>query len=346
MTGVADATDEAATRAVVAQAIARFGRIDGVIHSAGVAGGGIIQMKKTDVAAAVLAPKVYGSRILARVFRDQKLDFMLLCSSMASLVGGFGQVDYCSANAYLDTFARAFTRETGTFTVAINWNAWREVGMAVDTSVPEDLRESLKGAMMSSGITNREGIDAFERILAHATEAQIAISPNDLNMLAIAMTISEDEKLTAGMARPAAAKSSSGAPAPVAKASSYHPRPPLPTPYVPPSNDVEKQICVVWQDLLGIDKVGVNDNFFELGGHSLLAINVMARVNQALNTDVPVAKLYDGLTVAFLAAAIAPQETQGEPEQDGETDDRRRDRARRQREQQARRRGMREMSRT
>jgi hypothetical protein len=78
----------------------------------------------------------------------------------------------------------------------------------------------------------------------------------------------------------------------------------------------------------------------------LLAINVMARVNQALNTDVPVAKLYDGLTVAFLAAAIAPQETQGEPEQDGETDDRRRDRARRQREQQARRRGMREMSRT
>jgi acyl transferase domain-containing protein len=346
MTGVADATDEAATRAVVEQAIARFGRIDGVIHSAGVAGGGIIQMKKTDVAAAVLAPKVYGSRILARAFRDQKLDFLLLCSSMASLVGGFGQVDYCSANAYLDTFARAFARETGTFTVAVNWNAWREVGMAVDTSVPEDLRESLKGAVMSSGIPNREGIDAFERILARATESQIAISPNDLGILAIAMAIPEEEKVSAPVARPAAEQSSGAASAPSAKASSYHPRPPLPTPYVPPTSEVEKQLCAIWQDLLGIDKVGVNDNFFELGGHSLLAISVMARVNKTLNTDVPVAKLYDGLTVAFLAAAIAPQEQQAEPEQDAESDERRRDRARRQREQQARRRGMREMSRT
>ena len=347
VTGVADATDEAATRAVVEQAIARFGRIDGVIHSAGVAGGGIIQMKKTDVAAAVLAPKVYGSRILARIFRDQKLDFMLLCSSMASLVGGFGQVDYCSANAYLDTFARAYARETGTFTVAVNWNAWREVGMAVDTNVPEDLRESLKGSMMSSGITNREGIDAFERILTRATDAQIAISPNDLNMLAIAMTIPEEEKLTAGVARPASEKgSSSAAAAPVAAASSYHPRPPLPTPYVPPATDAEKQICAIWQDLLGIDKVGINDNFFELGGHSLLAITVMARVNQVLHTDVPVARLYDGLTVAFLAAAIAPEEKAAEPEPEADGEERRRDRARRQREQQARRRGMREMSRT
>jgi acyl transferase domain-containing protein len=345
MTGAADVADEAATRAVVEQAIARFGRIDGVIHSAGVAGGGIIQMKKSDVAAAVLAPKVQGSRVLARVFADRKLDFMALCSSMTSLVGGFGQVDYCSANAYLDTFARAFARETGTFTVAINWNAWREVGMAVDTSVPEDLRASLKGAMMSSGISNREGIDAFERILAHATEAQIAISPNDLSMLAVAMAIPEDEKVSAAAVRPAAESASASAAA-APKAASYHPRPPLPTPYVPPSNEVEKQICAIWQDSLGIDKVGVHDNFFELGGHSLLAISVMARVNQTLKSEIPVAKLYDGLTVAFLAAAIAPQEKQAEPEQDAESDERRRDRARRQREQQARRRGMREMTRT
>jgi hypothetical protein len=115
---------------------------------------------------------------------------------------------------------------------------------------------------------------------------------------------------------------------------------------VAPATDVQKQICAVWQELLGIDKVGINDNFFELGGHSLLAINVMARVNQTLKTDIPVAKLYDGLTVAFLAAAAAPTEQQAAPAQDEDDEERRRDRARRQREQQARRRGMREMTRT
>jgi hypothetical protein len=70
-------------------------------------------------------------------------------------------------------------------------------------------------------------------------------------------------------------------------------------------------------------------------------------VNQALKTDIPVARLYDGLTVSFLAGLVAPQEQAAAPEPDSESDERRRDRARRQREQQARRRGaMREMSRT
>jgi acyl transferase domain-containing protein len=342
MTGAADVADEAATRAVVAEALQRFGRIDGVIHAAGVAGGGVIQLKKRAVAAAVLAPKVHGSRVLARVFADQKLDFLLLCSSMASLVGGFGQVDYCAANAYLDTFAHQYTQQTGTFAVAVNWNAWREVGMAVDTSVPEDVRESLRGAMLSSGITNAEGIEAFERILALAAENQVAVSPNDLAMLGLAAALPDDEKLAA----PAAGASDAPSAAPSARSSTYHPRPPLPTPYAAPSSDAEKTICGVWQDLLGIEPVGVNDNFFDLGGHSLLAVRVMMQVNQILKTDIPVAKLYDGLTVAFLAGLVEPAGQEARSEQEQQSDEQRRDRARRQREQQARRRGMREMTRT
>ena len=68
----------------------------------------MIQLKKRDAAAAVLAPKVTGARILARVFRDQPPDFMVLCSSLAGIVGGVGQVDYCAANAYLDSFASQY----------------------------------------------------------------------------------------------------------------------------------------------------------------------------------------------------------------------------------------------
>jgi acyl transferase domain-containing protein len=351
MVADADVVDESRMRQAVTAARDRFGSINGVIHSAGIAGGGMIQLKKRDVAAAVLAPKVYGARVLARIFRDQPLDFMLLCSSMASLLGGVGQVDYCGANAYLDTFARQYGAETGTFTVSVNWNAWREVGMAVDTSVPEDLRESLKGAMLSSGITNHEGVEAFRRILARSTEAQIAVSPNDLGLLSAGAVLREDEKFSAGE-RPSTSGSTEVAQATSAPPATGagHPRPALQTPFVAPRNGLETKLCAIWQELLGIDRIGVEDNFFELGGHSLLAIRVMARLNETLKTDIPVAKLYDGLTVAFLAGVA--QETGGEKADaaqpdDSDGDDRRRDRARRQREQQARRReAMREMTRT
>src|SRR5207344_1049641 len=65
--GAADVMDEAAMRAVVDLAYAQFGRIDGVIHAAGVAGGGMIQLKTAAIADPVLAPKVTGTQVLERV---------------------------------------------------------------------------------------------------------------------------------------------------------------------------------------------------------------------------------------------------------------------------------------
>src|SRR5205823_11872086 len=138
--------------------------VDGVIHSAGVAGGGIMQMKPADVAANVLAPKVAGTQVLAKVFEGISLDFFVLCSSMTSLIGGGGQVDYCAANAYLDAFARYHAQRTGTFTVAINWDAWRQVGMAVDTAVPDDMARR-RAAVMERAIAPEEGVEVFARIL-------------------------------------------------------------------------------------------------------------------------------------------------------------------------------------
>jgi len=56
------------------------------------------------------------------------------------VLGGFGQVDYCAANAFLDEFAHRNTSINGQFTVAINWDTWQEVGMAVNTAVPDELK--------------------------------------------------------------------------------------------------------------------------------------------------------------------------------------------------------------
>ena len=126
-----DVADAAQVEEAVAAVRERFGAIHGVIHAAGLAGGGVIQLKAPHIAAAVLAPKRRGTRCLEAALRGTPLDFMVLCSSTIALAGGLGQVDYCAANSFLDAFAHAAAAAGGPPTVSINWGAWEEVGMAV-----------------------------------------------------------------------------------------------------------------------------------------------------------------------------------------------------------------------
>lgn len=126
----ADVTDEDDMRGLVALTLARFGQLNGVVHAAGIAGGGLIQLRKREDAARVFAPKLKGAQILETICEGLRLDFLVLCSSLSSVVGRPGQVDYCAANAFLDAFARSHHRRHGTFTVAINWGQWQQLGMA------------------------------------------------------------------------------------------------------------------------------------------------------------------------------------------------------------------------
>ena len=88
-----------------------------------------------------------------------------------------------------------------------------------------------------------------------------------------------------------------------------HPRPDLATPYTAPRTEAEKAVVAIWQEVLGVDRIGVDDDFFALGGHSLLATRLMARVRQLFSVDVPLLRLFETRTVASLAASIA--ETRG-----------------------------------
>jgi acyl transferase domain-containing protein len=295
LVAVADAGNLAEMQQVVVDARARFGSIHGVIHSAGVAGGGMLQRKTWDAATRVLSPKIGGVHVLETLFDGHHLDFLVLCSSLSALFGGFGQIDYCAANAFLDAFAHsARARRVARKTISVNWDTWQEVGMAVDTPVPPELaaarEESLK-----AGLTNAEGIQVFTEVLSRAAP-QVVICTRDLQMRVSA-------------ARPADPGRPVSTPAPAAVA---HPRPALDTQYRAPAHEVESVVAAVWEEMLGVSPVGVDDDFFALGGHSLLAIQVLSRLREAFQLDIAVHVLFDNPTVATLAAHIQQElETSG-----------------------------------
>jgi NAD(P)-dependent dehydrogenase (short-subunit alcohol dehydrogenase family)/acyl carrier protein len=293
----ADVADPAAMRVVVATAEQRFGAVHGVVHAAGVPGGGLLQVKNREVSERVLAPKVRGALVLAEIFAGTPLDFFALTSSITVLLPQVGQADYVAANAFLDAFAAERAR-TGEAAVSVNWDAWRETGMAVSTEVPEEWK-ARRQESLAQGLASREGVEAFRRILASGLP-QVVVSTLDLetrqaeNDPLVSLAALEESAL----ATPALA--------------SAHPRPALATAYVQPQSDLERNIAAVWQEILGVEPVGLYDNFFELGGNSLAGLRLVQRLRERLGAGLSEVSLYEAPTVGTLARMIAAQAPQGE----------------------------------
>jgi acyl transferase domain-containing protein len=83
-----------------------------------------------------------------------------------------------------------------------------------------------------------------------------------------------------------------------------HPRPAVTGSYVAPENDLEQRLADIWQELLGIDRVGVRDNFFELGGHSLLLTRLIARLRETFDVDLPLQDVFERSTIVELADVV------------------------------------------
>ncbi|WP_348705006.1 amino acid adenylation domain-containing protein, partial [Tenacibaculum sp. 190524A02b] len=77
--------------------------------------------------------------------------------------------------------------------------------------------------------------------------------------------------------------------------------------FVAPRNKTEEQLVAIWQNLLGIEKIGIHDNFFELGGHSLLATRLVSMIRKVQGIEISIQSVFEHATISDLATHISTQ---------------------------------------
>jgi len=77
--------------------------------------------------------------------------------------------------------------------------------------------------------------------------------------------------------------------------------------YIPPGNEVEADLCLIWQELLGVERVGLADNFFDLGGHSLLITRLAARIAEVFQVGISLQEAFTTQNLGELANLIEVQ---------------------------------------
>src|SRR6185436_7626494 len=146
----------------------------GIIHAAGILDDGLLSQQSLERFNQVAAPKIYGAWNLHVLSREAPLDFFVMFSSAATLLGSPGQGNYSAANAFLDGLAH-YRNAAGLPGLSINWGPWAEVGLAA----LEERGEKLAQQGINS-LTPREGVNVFGQLLKSSTPPQVMVMALEL----------------------------------------------------------------------------------------------------------------------------------------------------------------------
>ncbi len=171
-----DVTQQEAVVKLIRHIREEFGTLNGIIHSAGVIRDNFMLNKSTEELQEVLAPKVTGVVNLDRASKDLKLDFFVLFSSIAGVIGNIGQADYATANAFLDAYATYRNRLVAAQqrqgrTLSLNWPLWKEGGMHVNPETEKMMTQNTGMIPMQTST----GIRAFYHSLASGSDQVMVI---------------------------------------------------------------------------------------------------------------------------------------------------------------------------
>jgi acyl transferase domain-containing protein len=191
-----DVADESRVRAILGEIDRSMPPLRGVVHAAGVLDDAVLEHQDWSRFERVLAPKVLGGWILHELTRTRPLDFFVLFSSGASLIGSPGQGNHAAANAFLDALAH-HRRGLDLPALSINWGAWAEVGAAADRGL--SVWMARRGM---NGIAPHEGLDALGHLMSGGA-AQVGVLNLDWAVLSSNLALAS--RFYSEMASPVAA---------------------------------------------------------------------------------------------------------------------------------------------
>jgi NAD(P)-dependent dehydrogenase (short-subunit alcohol dehydrogenase family)/acyl carrier protein len=284
---IADVCDEEQMTGIIEEIYERHGYLNGVIHAAGAAGEKVFRLipdMDYEQSQSQFRSKVYSLYVLQKVLQGREIDFCMLFSSNASILGGIGLSCYSSANLFMDAFAASRRRKDGKAWISANWDGWL---------LPDEdpSARAFRTSMDQYAMTPSESVEAFKRVATLSTCGQVIVSTGNL------FDRLDTWIRNRGMAGARNLKQN-GQP-------EVHARPALDSDYVAPSDEIQMTIAKIWQEQLGIDRLGINDNFFELGGNSLIGLKIISMLKKELGVEIPIVALFEGPTVSALAQVIS-----------------------------------------
>jgi NAD(P)-dependent dehydrogenase (short-subunit alcohol dehydrogenase family)/acyl carrier protein len=272
----ADAGNAREVKELVDDVYGRYGRLNGVIHAAGITSGQSLYRSFAEIGAveseAQFEPKVYGTYALWNALREREFDFCVLFSSNAAVLGGLGYLAYAASNSFMDSFAAELAKRDERW-ISASWDPWPR----------ETKKLEYQTSIDQFAMTPEESIEAFERIVTQCPSGRIIVATGDLGARLDLWTEAFRQQTTR----------------------TTHSRSKLASTYVAASTEIEKKIERIWERVLGVSNIGIHDSFFDLGGHSLLAIRLMNQVGEEFQVGLPVAKLFERQTIAGLASLVA-----------------------------------------
>jgi acyl transferase domain-containing protein/acyl carrier protein len=279
-----DIANEEALQHEIDKIINIYGKINGLIHAAGVMHLKPIQELSHKDCEEYFEAKLYGLLALSNVLDHIKPDFCLLMSSISSVLGGLGYSAYSAANSFMDAYAEMASSKSKQRWISVNWDGWNYSN--------QETSDNLPGAeLLELTMKPDEGIRVMECILSYENLHRVVISTGDLNEridkwckinpLENNVNLDLKKEFTKAQARPN-----------------------IGVDYIEPRNEEEKIIAQIWSQMLGLDKVGIKDDFFLLGGQSLTAIQIIARIRQHFKVELPIKNMFENPTVENIAANV------------------------------------------
>jgi acyl transferase domain-containing protein/thioesterase domain-containing protein/NAD(P)-dependent dehydrogenase (short-subunit alcohol dehydrogenase family) len=270
-----DAADADGTAALLAE-LAAVGRIELVVHAAGVVASADLQPMRAVGSEHVLGhlhAKASGALALRSAIDtlppQQRPRTVMLMSSAGTLVGGIGMGPYVASNGFLDAFAVGAAENDGTQWISVVWDAWKVGPMGTERAVRIDY-----------ALNAATGMGALDRILA-ARQAGVAPS-------VVAVSTTDLRGRMAEIAGPHAMPPSSEADGSEGELTG-----------------VASVIARLWSELFGAPVTSSDADFFALGGHSLLATRMLAVVRERYGVALNLRDLLEAPTVGGLAALVS-----------------------------------------